>query len=46
MVIARFSGNAAAGSGIRHIINGHGQSAYKNSDKFYLTSFIGGVVTP
>ena len=46
MVIARFTGNAAAGSGIRYIINEHGQSAYNNSDKFYLTSFIGGIVTP
>ena len=46
MVIARFTGNAAAGSGIRYIINEHGQGAYNNSDKFYLTSFIGGIVTP
>ena len=46
MVIARFSGNAAAGSGIRYIINEHGQSAYNNSDKMYLSSFIGGVITP
>ena len=44
MVIARFSGNAAAGSGIRHIINGHGQSAYNNSDKFYLSEYTGGEV--
>ena len=44
MVIARFSGNAAPGSGIRYIINEHGQGAYNNSDKFYLTSFVGGKV--
>ena len=44
MVIARFSGNAAAGSGIRYIINEHGQGAYNNSDKYYLNSFIGGIV--
>jgi hypothetical protein len=46
MVIARFAGSAAAGSGIRYIINGHGQSVWNSSDKTYLSSFIGGVVIP
>ncbi len=46
MVIARFAGSAATGSGIRFIINEHGQSAWTSSDKKYLTSFIGGKVTP
>jgi hypothetical protein len=46
MVIARFAGSAAAGSGIRYIINEHGKSVWNSSDKTYLSSFIGGVVTP
>ena len=46
MVIARFAGSAAAGSGIRYIINGHGQSVWNTSEKTYLSSFIGGTVTP
>ena len=46
MVTARFAGSAAAGSGIRYIINGHGESVWNSSDKKYLSSFIGGKVTP
>ena len=44
MVIARFAGSAAAGSGIRYIINSHGQSVWNTSEKTYLTSFIGGKI--
>jgi hypothetical protein len=46
MVIARFAGRAAAGSGIRYIINGYGQSVWNTSEKKYLDSYVGGVVTP
>jgi hypothetical protein len=46
MVSARFAGSAAAGSGIRHIINEHGESVWITGEKKYLTSFVGGVVTP
>jgi hypothetical protein len=44
MVIARFAGSAAEGSGIHHIINGHGQGVWNTSDKTYLSSYIGGKV--
>ena len=46
MVIARFAGSAATGSGIRYIINEHGQGVWNSGDKTYLSSFVGGIVTP
>ena len=46
MVIARFAGSAAAGSGIRYIVNSHGQSVWNTSAKTYLASYIGGKITP
>jgi len=44
MVIARFAGSAAAGSGIRYIVNDHGKSVWNTSDKTYLNKYVGGVV--
>lgn len=40
MVTARFAGNAAEGSGIRHIINGNGESVWKSGEKKYLNNDI------
>ncbi len=46
MALARFAGSAAAGSGIRHVVNDQGPGVYNSGQKTSFTSFIGGVYTP